>query len=296
MISYKQNSSLLEQIPHITQSRPFSFHHTIVPPCTESVLYLHWHSEIEFLYIEHGKATFCVEGLEYHLNSGDAIFVPQNLLHMAKGLNDSDCEFYAIVFSTSFLLDSYKNPHYAKYLLPITYNSLPCTLHLTPVNPWHKNILNNLSLIFNISLADNLTDWELHLQGMLLIIWQELYNNHLSKIRVPKNFSRLIQQLETSLNYIYNSYADEITLEHLAGISNLSKGQFCRLFKQLTGYRPFSYLHRYRVLKSCEFLMHTQKKVTEIATLCGFNNISYYNREFIKIMKITPSAYRKATQ
>ncbi|MGN6712236.1 helix-turn-helix domain-containing protein [Anaerocolumna jejuensis] len=50
------------------------------------------------------------------------------------------------------------------------------------------------------------------------------------------------------------------------------------------------------LIKSCGYLINTSKKITDIAALCGFNNISYYNRDFIRIIKISPAAYRKAMQ
>ena len=52
------------------------------------------------------------------------------------------------------------------------------------------------------------------------------------------------------------------------------------------------HLNRLRIVKSCEMLLRTDKKITEIASLCGFNNISYFNRTFYKIMGISPSGYR----
>ena len=38
------------------------------------------------------------------------------------------------------------------------------------------------------------------------------------------------------------------------------------------------------------------KKIAEIASLCGFNNISYFNREFKKYMKMSPSQYRQTIE
>ena len=40
-------------------------------------------------------------------------------------------------------------------------------------------------------------------------------------------------------------------------------------------------------------LARSSKKISEIASLCGFNSISYFNRTFLKITGMTPSAYRK---
>jgi len=288
----KQNSSLLEAIPHVTQARPFSIHHTVTSPESELVLYLHWHSEAEFLYIEQGEAIFCIEDQQYHLKEGEAIFIPPNLLHMAKSMNEKGCEFYAVVFSTSFISDSHINPHYSKYVLPALHYNLRCPIHLTSSVSWQNEILIYLRSIHQFS-HENIEQWELRMNGFLLIIWQLLYNNHLSKIETAANMPRLAAQLDNAIRYIHSAFSNDITLKQLAELSHLSEGQFCRLFKQMTGFTPFSYINRYRILKSCEYLSQTMKKVTEIATLCGFNNISFYNREFIKYIKISPSAYRK---
>lgn len=284
------NLSLLEPITHETQSRPFSIHNTLVNPDIDLVLYLHWHNEIEFLYIKSGEALFYVEEIEYHLREGDAIFIPPSCLHMAKQMNKSHCDFYAIVFSS--LLFSDINPVFNKYLEPVFYNNLPCSLKLTNSIPWQKKLLNHLEHIINLN-HQNIDEIDLDIRGTLMIMWQQLYNNHLSKIKVPENYRRLSMQLNESIKYIHELYYTDITLSTLADISYFSREQFCRSFKQLTGMTPFNYLNRFRILKSCEYLINTSKKTTDIAVLCGFNNISYFNRVFMRFIKMSPTSYRK---
>ena len=141
-----------------------------------------------------------------------------------------------------------------------------------------------------------------HLQSSLchspvsLLIWDKLFHHHISKIGGKKAFYVNADQLSDSLVYIHKNYHQNITLEELAEYAHLSEGQFCRSFKELTGMTPFRYLIRYRILQSCNQLLLTDKKVTEIALSCGFNNISYYNRAFFKIMRMTPTEYRKTTE
>lgn len=287
-----QNSLLLEKITHKTQSRAISFHHTVTDPNTELALYLHWHSEAEFLILEKGEAIFKVEEEEYHLRAGDAIFIPPNLLHMAKGINGCGCEFYAIVFSMSYLFDSCANPQFTKYLQPVINFGNRCILCLVPEVSWHKDILDMLKKMYEES--QKVPEcWELQMYGMLLTVWQWMYNNYLFEFETDNQYKKLSEQLDKALKHIHDSYYEEISLSELAALSNMSESQFCRLFKKMTGLTPFGYLNRYRIIKSCKYLTGTVKKVTEIAALCGFNNISYYNREFIRYIRITPSAYRK---
>lgn len=290
-----RSSTLLERISHMTQSRPFSIHHIHVSAGEELILYLHWHSEAEFFFVQAGETVFHIEDQQYALKAGEAIFIPGNLLHKATSLNGSGCEFYAVVFSTSFLLESHTHSHYAKYLSPVMHYNLRCVLPITPSVPWQHEVLTVLKSIHQVSSQPTIEHWELQMHGSLLIIWQWLYNHHLSQIEMGSKLSGLAKQLEQSIALIHQSYGEDLTLQQLAETSHLSQGQFCRLFKQLTGTTPFGYLNRYRVLKSCDYLSRTTKKVAEIAALCGFNNISFYNREFTKYMQSSPSAYRKAT-
>ena len=292
-MSAKQNPSLLETIIHETQSRPFSFHHTIVSPEYELALHQHWHNEIEFFYLEKGEITFFIEEQEYHLIAGEAILIPPNYLHMAKSKHLTTCEYYAFVFTPSYFFGTSTGSHYIKYIQPIKHSGWRFSMHFRQGTSWQEDILKHLSYIFKIY-TNSLDCWELQIHGTILIIWQILYNNHLSQLTLSNNVLRNMQQLETTLQHIHHSYDNEISLNTLAALANLSEGQFCRLFKQLTGFSPFNYINRYRVLKSCEYLSLTTKKIAEIATLCGFNNISYFNRVFITIMKITPSAYRNS--
>ncbi len=118
------------------------------------------------------------------------------------------------------------------------------------------------------------------MRGTSLLIWDKLFHHHISKIGGKKAFYVNADQLSDSLVYIHKNYHQNITLEELAEYAHLSEGQFCRSFKELTGMTPFRYLIRYRILQSCNQLLLTDKKVTEIALSCGFNNISYYNRAF----------------
>ncbi len=288
----KQDNKLLEDIPHKTHSLPISFHHTVSSPETEAVLYLHWHNELEFLFILDGEADFFIEDQEYQLKAGNAIFIPPNLLHTAKRRSKSGCEFRAIVFSPALLSECFTNTTYVKYIQPVKNYPLRFPLLLTSDLSWQKEIIDMLESMYSLS-QEAPASWELQMHGMLMMLWQWIFNNHISKVDVSSNITRLSHQLDESIQFIHNFYGDFITLEKLAALANLSEGQFCRLFKQLLGFTPFSYLNRYRIIKSCDYLRHSTKKVAEIATLCGFNNISHYNREFKKYIKVSPKDYRK---
>ena len=282
------DSKLQEQISHTTDSAPYSVHYTSVPADTDPALYLHWHNEMEFLYLVEGDLLFQIENQSFSLHAKEGIFIPPGLLHSAKNVGNSPISFYALVFSSNFLISSFDTYSYNTYILPVMHNNLQFAIVLQESTPWQRDILD---FLHNIFFTENRN--ELYIRGLALLMWDALFQNHIIEIGVPKSLQTLSVQLAPVFTYIQKHYQQTVTLEELASTVHLSRGQFCRTFKHLTGVTPFHYLLRYRILQSCNALSNTNKKITDIATSHGFNNISYFNRAFIQLMNMTPSQYRK---
>ena len=292
------HTKLYEQISHTTDFAPFSIHYTEAAPDAEPALYLHWHTEIEFLLLTGGDLLFQIEDMSVELHTGEAIFIPSGTLHSAKSTSTVPVSFYALVFSPELLISSFDTAAYNAYILPVMHNNLKFAVALRNSSCpfWHREISEHLNLIFFSETKD-----ELFIRGQLLLLWSIFYQNHIASIAKtsgsaaghPGANHTLPEQLQPVISYIQENYPQPITLENLASIVHLSEGQFCRSFKQLTGLPPFAYLVRLRILQSCRELSSTSKKITDIATTHGFNNISYYNRAFLKVMNMTPTEYRR---
>lgn len=249
--------------------------------------------------MESGEINMYIEDVPYHLKSGDAIFIPPNQLHYADRASKSTasvcmCSFRAFVFDFAMIMDVV--PAYCRqYLNPVFYNSRKCVIHFDNSKAWHSDIIHELKPIYE-GMDRDVESVELELRGRLLVIWQLMYNKHLKEIGNNQTFTRLYPQLSSCIDYINDNYADNIELSELASVCSLSEGHFCRMFREFTGYTPFTYINRTRILKSCDYLRASDKSIADIATLCGYNNISYYNRTFFKMMHETPSGYRKSSR
>lgn len=306
--SHKNTPFTREKLAHITRTEPYSLYKTEFTETSEMILYLHWHPEVEFFYLEEGELHFFIEDTCYHMHAGDAIFLPPNLLHHAFSVNNQAGVFFALVFSTDLIVPPSDSKRFQQYIQPFIHDNQPFCLHLKKncSKPWHTQMLQDLERIFHapifsasttnpnkISLDDFSFSAELFIEGMLRVIWNDLYHHHLAPLYTPRLSSHTNMQVQNVLQFIHAHYQEDISLDILAKLAHVSDAQLCRTFKQFTGSTPFTYLKRYRILKSCEWLLNSDKKISEICSLCGFNNISYYNREFLRIMKVTPSAYRK---
>jgi len=94
--------------------------------------------------------------------------------------------------------------------------------------------------------------------------------------------------------YIENNYNTEITLKEVAQKSNMSESNFSHLFKKCTTRNFISYLNEIRISNATKMLLETSLSISEICYNCGFNNLSNFNRVFLKYMKQTPSQFRES--
>ena len=280
MNSEKQKE-LLERIPHITNSSPYSIHKTDFTKENLPALYLHFHPEIEFLYLQEGSLEVVIHNTSYRLQKGEALFIPPNLLHTAHALSESGT-FYAIVFSEELFT---LNEH------PLgIHNKLPLVLPIRPSVDWQQDILFYLERLF--SNHKDFAQSDSYITSHITILKEYLLKHHLTTIKPVLKEKEYLQKI---IDFIHANYDEDISLDRLTKIAHMSKEHLCRTFKQATGYTPFAYLKYYRILKSCHYLKNTDKKVSEICALCGFNNISYFNREFLQTMQTTPLRYRNNT-
>lgn len=96
--------------------------------------------------------------------------------------------------------------------------------------------------------------------------------------------------------YIQANISDPIALADLASQAGLSEYHFCRVFKKATQLSPYQYLLRQRIQQACTYLERDRLSVQEIAFACGFGDAVQFSRHFRKVIGMTPTAYRMASQ
>lgn len=120
------------------------------------------------------------------------------------------------------------------------------------------------------------------------------YINTLAKSSVESNkISAIYQKLQPVLDYIDNNYGHVITLSQLSDLIDITEQHLCVLFKKAFRQRPFDYINNIRINQSKALLIEDKKRtISEIAELCGYENICYFNQVFKKKTGISPSEFR----
>ncbi|TCC99387.1 helix-turn-helix domain-containing protein [Pedobacter hiemivivus] len=93
--------------------------------------------------------------------------------------------------------------------------------------------------------------------------------------------------------YTMTNYKNDITLEEIASLSNLSITSFCRYFKLMTKKTYYDFLIEIRVSHACRFLIESKLPTEMICFDCGFNNVSNFYRHFKKVTGMTPLDYKR---
>ena len=93
--------------------------------------------------------------------------------------------------------------------------------------------------------------------------------------------------------YCNRNFDSDITLDSVAGELNISKDHIMRIFREKLDTTFRNYITAMRVDKAKNLLLTTDKSVTEISILCGFNTIRSFNRAFLARTGMSPSDFRK---
>lgn len=105
--------------------------------------------------------------------------------------------------------------------------------------------------------------------------------------------SALKQKLAAVHTYIDDHFCEDLSLEKLSSEFYISKFYLTREYKKIYGMTIFQHIITSRINYGKQLLRFSDKSIEEIAHLCGFNDQSYFARQFKKAENLTCFSYRK---
>ena len=260
----------------------------------------HWHEEVEILVIERGNGRLYLGADFFSLKTGSICLIPANALHLVTCEIGEALDFYAIVFHPDLLYSLGNDIIQQKFLDPLFHQGVQfSTLYETSrvINPafaWEFTLREVLDEIHEAFLTKPY-GYELLIKAALLkschlMISHAIVNQE--ETYVDSDYRTGL--IKSIMKYLQENYDDSVTLEKLEKNFNISKGYLCRSFKSVTHMTPFEYLNYFRISKSTELLLETDREISQIALQTGFNNISYFNRTFQRFIHMTPREFRRS--
>ena len=254
----------------------------------------HWHEDPEFTVILEGEMFYQVNDRVLRLKAGQGIFVNSNMLH--SGWNETEeCVYMPINFYPSMLYGESNRRMKEKYVDPIIKSqNLPYLVFDAEKSEIHKVIISHLREMYGLK-HEKVELYELKIQRLLLEIWELMLPEALEATRGETDGAAIkrVARVKKAIDYIEANFAEQISLDELAGVCGLSRSEFCRCFKNIMQNTPMEYLARTRIRKSLPLLLSREHSVTETALACGFAGSSYFAECFKKYMFCSPLEYVK---
>ncbi|MBE6689377.1 MAG: helix-turn-helix domain-containing protein [Ruminococcaceae bacterium] len=232
-----------------------------------------WHENPEIQFCTNGSGTVLLNGKEYPFCKNSTVFVNSNIIHYTA--TKKELTYDCLIVGTEFCRQM---------------NFNLSALDFEPVieSAAIGELFSELKSVY----ADSQAMCRIARLNMLLIqIMIEIIKHGTAKNGRTSN-NKSYERIKLAILYIRNNYQKKITLDEIAKAVILDKYMLCKEFKKYTGQTVFENLNNYRCIKAIDCLDagHT---VTETASLCGFDNLSFFAKTFKKHIGILPSQYKK---
>ena len=256
-------------------------------PDSSPLTMLHYHDSLEIGYCHEGSGVFIINDKIIPFSQGCASIIFKNQLHIAKSNPDNPGGWHFINLDPFRLLNG---PGF--YDLP----SLCCCLE---ADPPIENILTSEeglpSIVLKIiqELVNKQTGYKPLLQGLVLELLIHI-NRRITRTECHSNFQRTgMIALSPAFTRIFSHYHQGICVTDLAKCCNMSLTHFRRVFKDTMGVSPLEYIHQLRIRMATVLLAGTQQPILDISLQVGYDSLSSFNRQFMRIMNICPRDWRK---
>lgn len=280
---------LREQMSHDTAVFPITYFHDELASLPNHEGPLHWHPEFEIATAQSGTLDFQVEQEHITLHAGDSIFVNGNILHSIRQLSDGEPDpMPNIVFSGTMIAPE-TSTIYKKYISPVSAcNSLPYILFR------QGDSANELISEIYRQFREQGDCYELIVQRKLSEIFELIYKDFDNLPRSETTRVQLVTgiRIQKMLSYIYEHYAEAVTLEDIAASANISRSEAGRCFRSYMNCSPVDALIQHRLKVAHRLLTETTLSLQEISSECGFNSVNYFSRRFRAHYGYAPSHKR----
>lgn len=234
----------------------------------------HLHHHIELAFVKGGKTRVLVDSDEYIVEAGDVIVVFPNQIHRFETL---EREEYVLLLVNPDLLPEFSKQFTAAVPVSNLVKGAALDSELS-------SLIENIASVY----YGNEPYKDMILRGYLLAFFGKL----LQKTELRDVQSCDYHVLGMILNYCIQNSDKDLSLSLLENELHISKYYISHVMSSKLHIGFNDYINSLRISNACKYLLRTDKSVTEISDIVGFNTLRTFNRAFFKQMGVTPSDYR----
>lgn len=253
---------------------------------------VHSHNFLEIAYIAKGTAIHHMNGEDVTISCGDYVIIDYNTMHSYDQVGSEELIVINCLFLPNFIDKTLKNclnfsQVSENYLIHHSNMSVYVNTSNHFFHDSDEEILDILEKLLN-EYKDKRVGYIEIMRCMLI----ELIISTIRKVQIQNNsyFSNIEKYI---MQLVEEKYMEPITLNDIANDLHYSTSYISKKFKQNYGMSFKQFLQKTRIEESCRLLANTNKKIPDIATLVGYDDIKFFTATFSKIMNISPREYRK---
>ena len=272
-----------EQIQHRTGDFPLAYYAVDIHH-ERYRMPMHWHRETEIIRVARGRLSLYIDNRALDLRAGDVVLIGEGVIH---GGEPEDCEYGCVVFDPALLT---REDACKRGMKSVLGHNIWLRREDLEADPAFSRAVEALYETVSAGVEGR----ELQTLGALYGFFGQLVEKRddaRMDIATP-HINQKAEQLKPALEYIETHYGQPITLDTLARLTGLSPKYFCRFFRTIVHRSPIDYVNYYRVECASHFLTTTDMTVAEIAQHCGYNDSSFFIKQFRKYKGTTPKQYR----
>ena len=279
---------LKENKPHGTKDDPFSTYH-IENGGQSFQIPVHWHDELEIIYVKNGFLTVNISGENYIGKPGDAFVVSPGNLHF-MGSQTGTVDYFTFLFPLKYIAFRTDDMLDDKLIEPLNSGHLMIS---PEIKDTVKEQCEQLARVYaaEIDESESKITGQIRKKIILLQFIHELWK----KGFIVENDTTGRNTVEKEMvSYIQQNYTGKILLREFGEQFHLSEKYISRYFKEHFHITLSQYVTYLRLEHAKQMLQETDISVTEVAMQSGYQNISYFIRSFKKTYGVSPLKYRKS--
>jgi len=103
-----------------------------------------------------------------------------------------------------------------------------------------------------------------------------------------------IHQLRKVEDHVAAHLAEEVSIEALAKLVELSSSHFAHVFKESTGMTPLQFITRQRITRAQQLIRETSRSLIDIGLEVGYTSPSHFAHVFRRVVGVRPTEFRSS--
>ena len=279
---------LKENKPHGTKDDPFSTYH-IQNGGQSFQIPVHWHDELEIIYVKSGFLTVNISGENYIGKPGDAFVVSPGNLHF-MGSQTGTVDYFTFLFPLKYIAFRTDDMLDDKLIEPLNCGHLMIS---PEIKDTVKEQCEQLAGVYAAEIDESESKITVQIKKKIILL--QFIHELWKKGFIVENDTTGRNTVEKEMvSYIQQNYTGKILLREFGEQFHLSEKYISRYFKEHFHITLSQYVTYLRLEHAKQMLQETDIPVTEVAMQSGYQNISYFIRSFKKTYGVSPLKYRKS--